>query len=92
MSANQFSLVETDDPNGPIIPKLLTVGVFHHELNSRLVDETKVRKLFALALIAETPVGRNILLQQCDPEFDTKRKERTTSASWKERRRRTIQP
>jgi hypothetical protein len=43
---------------------------------TQLSADEKVLKLFALALLAETPVGRNILRQRCDPEFDTKRKER----------------
>ena len=43
---------------------------------TQLSADEKMGKLFALAIVAETPVGREILLQRCDPDFDQKRKER----------------
>jgi hypothetical protein len=45
---------------------------------TQLSADEKVGKLFALAIVAETPVGREILQQRCNPEFDSKRKERAT--------------
>jgi hypothetical protein len=41
---------------------------------TQLSADKKVGKLFALAIVAETPVGRIILRQQCDPAFDLNRK------------------
>ena len=43
---------------------------------TQLSTDEKVGKLFALAIIAETPVGREVLRQRCDPNFDLRRKER----------------
>jgi hypothetical protein len=45
---------------------------------TQLSADEKVGKLFALAIVAETPVGKEILQQRCNPEFDSKRKERAT--------------
>jgi hypothetical protein len=43
---------------------------------TQLSADEKVGKLFALAIIAETALGREVLKQRCDPDFDAKRKER----------------
>jgi hypothetical protein len=43
---------------------------------TQLSADEKVGKLFALAIVAETPTGRQILTQRCDPEFDHRRKVR----------------
>jgi hypothetical protein len=43
---------------------------------TQLSADEKVGKLFALAIVAETPVGREILSQRCDPEFDLRKKKR----------------
>jgi hypothetical protein len=41
---------------------------------TQLSADEKVGKLFALAIVAETPVGRKILNQRCNPGFDLRRK------------------
>jgi hypothetical protein len=43
-------------------------------LLTQLSADEKVGKLFALAIVAETPVSRQILTQCCDPDFDLRRK------------------
>jgi hypothetical protein len=43
---------------------------------TQLSADEKVGKLFALAIVAETPVGREILNQRCDPDFDLRKKKR----------------
>jgi hypothetical protein len=43
---------------------------------TQLSADEKVGKLFALAIVAETPVGREILSQRCDPGFDLRKKKR----------------
>jgi hypothetical protein len=43
---------------------------------TQLSADEKVGKLFALAIVAETPVGREILSQRCDPGFDLCKKKR----------------
>ena len=43
---------------------------------TQLSADEKVGKLFALAIITETALGREVLKQRCDPDFDAKRKER----------------
>jgi hypothetical protein len=41
---------------------------------TQLSADEKVGKSFALAILAETEVGRQILESRCDPVFDMKRK------------------
>jgi hypothetical protein len=43
---------------------------------TQLSADEKVGKLFALAIIGETEVGRKILSDRCDPQFDGRRTDR----------------
>ena len=43
---------------------------------TQLSADEKVGKLFALAIIAETALGREVLKQRCDPNFDAKKEKK----------------
>ncbi len=53
----------------------ISFSVGYSSLTQLSADE-KVGKLFALAIIGETEVGRKILSDRCDPQFDGRRTDR----------------